>query len=141
MIMIDIFYNAFCLGTQIVAPNIPCFQVLNRRIKIIDTHPHKPIYSSFPYESSNVIRLTHSGYQVEYYTTIFFWNAINMYTTSGLLTGDYWCLILITLFLVLMYVVKRKNNRLWHHTLLMGKLCTCIKLSRKPRQLGDTWSL
>ena len=70
MSIIDILHIAYRLGTQTVAPKLPGFQGLKIRIQYFATHPHKPIlYPYNLYEGSNVIRLTLSGYKVEYYKT------------------------------------------------------------------------
>ena len=70
MSIIEICYTAFCLETQTVAPTIPGFQGIKICIQYMDISPHKPIfYPSNYYYGSNVIRLTWSGNQVEYYTT------------------------------------------------------------------------
>ena len=63
-------YTACRLGTETLIPNIPGFQVLKRCIQYLDIHPNKPIfYPSNYYYGSNVIRLTWSVTQVEYYAT------------------------------------------------------------------------
>ena len=70
MSIIGIYYTAFRLGTQTVAPNLPGFQGLKHCIQYPDSHPNKPIfYPSNSYDVSNVIILTWIGAQVEDYTT------------------------------------------------------------------------
>ena len=58
------------METQTVAPTIPGFQGIKCCIKYLSSHPHKPIfYPSNSYGGSNIIRLTWSVNQLEYYTT------------------------------------------------------------------------
>ena len=53
-----------------MAPTITGFQGIKSCIKYMDSHPHKPIFStSNSHDDSNVIILTWSGNQVEDYTT------------------------------------------------------------------------
>ena len=69
---IDIFDIDWSLGTQTVAPIIPCFQGLKSCIQYLASHPYKIIFYPYNYcYGSNVIRLIWSGNQVKYYTT---WN-------------------------------------------------------------------
>ena len=73
MSRIGICYTACHLATQTVAPNIPGFQGVKCCIQYLDIHPHKPIsYPYYSYGGSNVIRLTWSRNQVEYYKTQIF---------------------------------------------------------------------
>ena len=70
MSRIDIYYATFFLATQTVAPTLPGFQGIKICVKYLASHPYKPIfYPSGFYDGSNVIRLTWSWNQVEYYTT------------------------------------------------------------------------
>ena len=64
-----------------------------------------------------------------------------MQAVPGLLTGDYWCVELLTLLLVLMFSGKSKYKITWYRNLLMGKSGASIIISIKLRQLGDTWIL
>ena len=58
------------METQTVAPTIPGFQGIKCCIKYLSSHPQKPIfYPSNSYGGSNIIRLTWSVNQLEYYTT------------------------------------------------------------------------
>ena len=53
-----------------MAPNLPGFQGIKRCMQYLAINHHKPIYYPLNYYYvSNVIRLTWSGTQVEYYTT------------------------------------------------------------------------
>ena len=68
MRIIDIYYTAFYIVTQTVAPTIPGFQGLNHCIQYLASHPHKPIfYTYIYYDGSNVIRIIWGGNQVKYY--------------------------------------------------------------------------
>ena len=70
MSRIDIFYATCRIAPQTVTPTLPGFQVINHCVKYMASHPHKPIfYSSNSHDGSNLIRLTRSGNQSEYYTT------------------------------------------------------------------------
>ena len=70
MSRIDIYYTKWFLGTQTVAPTIPGFQGVHHCIPYLASHPHKYIFYTYNYyDFSNVIRLTWSGFQVEYCTT------------------------------------------------------------------------
>ena len=70
MSRIEMFYTKCRLSNQTVAHSLPGFQGLKRCVQHLVSHPHKPIfYRSYSYDGSNVIRLTWSGNQVEYYTT------------------------------------------------------------------------
>ena len=70
MRIIEIFYTAFRLGTQTVAPTLTDFQGLKLRIQYLDSHPNKPIFIPYnSYDGSNVIIPTWGGAQVEDYTT------------------------------------------------------------------------
>ena len=70
MIRIGILYIVCCLGTQNVEHNLPGFQGLKFCIQYMDRNPLKPILSSSnSYDGTNVIKLTWSGNQVEYYIT------------------------------------------------------------------------
>ena len=70
MSRIGIYYTACRLSNQIVAPNIPGFQVIKHCIQYLASNPHKPIfYTSNYHYGSNVIRLIWSGNQDEDYTT------------------------------------------------------------------------
>ena len=56
--------------TQTVAPTLPGFKGIKRRVQYLASHPHKPILYPFnSYNGSNFIRLTWSGIQVEDHTT------------------------------------------------------------------------
>ena len=67
---IELFYATCRIATQIVAPNIPGFQVIKQCVQYLASHPHKPIfYPSNYYDGSNIIRLTLSGNQSEDHTT------------------------------------------------------------------------
>ena len=48
MIRIDIFYKAFHLETQTMAPTIPGFQSIKRCIQYLDIKPHKYIFIFIP---------------------------------------------------------------------------------------------
>ena len=68
MIRSDICYTACCLGTQTVAPTLPCFQGLKRCFQYTASRPHNLIFYPYnSYDGSNVIKVTCSGDQVEYY--------------------------------------------------------------------------
>ena len=70
MIRIDIFYTAFRLATQTIAPTLAVIQSINSCIKYLASKPHKPIfYPSNYHDGSNVVRILWSGNQVEEYTT------------------------------------------------------------------------
>ena len=67
---LNFFYATCRIATQIVAPNIPGFQVIKQCVQYLDSHPHKSIfYPSNYYDGSNIIRLTLSGNQSEDHTT------------------------------------------------------------------------
>ena len=70
MSRIDIYYTTCRIATQNVAPNLLGFQGIKCCVQYLASHPHKIIlYPSNYYYSSNLIRLTWSGNQVEYYVT------------------------------------------------------------------------
>ena len=62
MRIIEIFYTAFRLGTQTMAPTLNDFQGLKLRIQYLGSHPYNSC------DGSNVIIPTWSGAQVEDYT-------------------------------------------------------------------------
>ena len=67
---LKIFYTSCRLGIKIVAPTLHGFQGIKRYMQYLSSHPHKPIfYPSNYYGGSNVIIITWSGTQIEYYTT------------------------------------------------------------------------
>ena len=58
------------MGTQTLAPTLTGFQGINSCIQYLSIHPHKHMfYPSNYYYGSNLIRLTWSGTEVEYYKT------------------------------------------------------------------------
>ena len=58
MIRINIFYTAYHMVTQTVAPTIPGFQGIKRCIKYLYIDPHKTIFYIYnSYSGSNAIRL------------------------------------------------------------------------------------
>ena len=58
------------MATQTAPPPVTDFQGIKRCVQYLSNHLHKTIfYPSNSYYGSNVIRLTWSGNQVEYYTT------------------------------------------------------------------------
>ena len=70
MSIIESCHKACCLETQTVAYTIPGFQGIKNFIQYLASHYHKLIFYPYnSYDGSNFIRLTWSGYQVEYYTT------------------------------------------------------------------------
>ena len=70
MSTMGIYYTAWHLATQTLAPTIPGFQGINLFIHYLASHPHKPLFYPYNYyDGSNFIRLTWSGNQVEDYTT------------------------------------------------------------------------
>ena len=73
MSRLEICYSTCRIATQTVAPTITGFQGIKSCVKYLDSHPHKPIFfPSNSYDGLNVIRITWSGNQVEYYTTSIF---------------------------------------------------------------------
>ena len=70
MIIIGICYIACCMSTHTVSPTLTGFQGIKLCIKYLSSHPTKHIfYPSNSYYGLNVIILTWSGNQVEYYKT------------------------------------------------------------------------
>ena len=70
MRIFDIFYKAFLLVTQNMAPTTNGFQGLNKCIQYLANYPHKPVF--YPYNSydiPNIIISSWGGTQVEDYTT------------------------------------------------------------------------
>ena len=51
-----------------MAHDLPGFKGLKRCIRYIDNHPKTIFHPSCPYEGSNMIGLTRSGYQVKDHT-------------------------------------------------------------------------
>ena len=140
MSVIVICYEICRLATQTVAPNITGFQGIKRCVKYLASHPHKPIfYPSNSYDGSNVIRLTRSGNQVEYYTTH---NCLELHQDTGhsrilnrrrSVSG-----ILHTMFGVYVFwKVHIKPAIDFYST--DEEIVACTRLSRKLRLSGDKW--
>ena len=113
MSRIDLCYETCRISTQTVAPTLSSFPGINRCVQYLDIHPHKPIfYLSNSYGGSNLIRLTWSGNQVEYHTTIIVWNFIKMRIMTEFSTEDGQYRVLYIICLVLLSAGKYRFNQL-----------------------------